>query len=56
MKINYVEIEKFRSIKKASFYLNNITAVVGENNAGKTAILRALNAVLNFQQEQDLIG
>lgn len=53
MKISYVEIEKFRSIKKASFNLNNITAVVGENNAGKTAILRALNAVLNFQQEQN---
>ena len=30
----------------------NITAIVGENNAGKTAILKALNAVLNFHEEE----
>lgn len=33
--------------------MNDITAVVGENNAGKTAVLRALNAVLNFEYEED---
>lgn len=52
MKISEVYIEKFRSIKKASFKMNNITAVVGENNAGKTAVLRALNAVLNYKFEE----
>lgn len=53
MKVIEVTIEKFRSIKKASFRMDNITAVVGENNAGKTAVLRALNAVLNYKYEED---
>ena len=53
MKINEVTIEKFRSIKKAILHMNDITAVVGENNAGKTAVLRAINAVLNFKYEED---
>lgn len=52
MKISEVTIEKFRSIKKATFRMNDITAVVGENNAGKTAVLRALNAVLNYKFEE----
>lgn len=52
MKISSVEIQKFRSIKYAKFDLNNITAVVGENNAGKTAVLRAINAFMNFQFEK----
>ena len=52
MKISEVKIEKFRSIKKASFRMKDITAVVGENNAGKTGVLRALNAVLNFEAEE----
>lgn len=33
--------------------MKDITAVVGENNAGKTAVLRALNAVLNFRYEEE---
>lgn len=53
MKISEVTIEKFRSIKKASFRMSDITAVVGENNAGKTAVLRALNAVLNYKHEEE---
>ena len=32
--------------------MKNITAVVGENNAGKTAVLRALNSVLNYNSEE----
>ena len=31
--------------------MNDITAIVGENNAGKTAILRALNAIMNYEEE-----
>lgn len=53
MKISEVTIEKFRSIKKATFRMSDITAVVGENNAGKTAVLRALNAVLNYRHEEE---
>lgn len=52
MRIEEVKITKFRSIKKASFVMDNITAIVGENNAGKTAILRALNSFFNFEEEK----
>lgn len=53
MKIVNVKIEKFRSIKKAEFEANEINAIVGENNAGKTTVLRALNAFFNFEEEKD---
>jgi len=33
--------------------MHDNTAIVGENNAGKTAILRALNAVMNYAQERE---
>ena len=52
MRISNVSIKKFRSIKEANFRMNDITAIVGENNAGKTGILRALNSVFNFEEEQ----
>ncbi|EPD77510.1 ATP-dependent endonuclease [Atopobium sp. oral taxon 199] len=52
MKISSITIKKFRSIKEASFHMNDITAIVGENNAGKTGILRALNSVFNFDEER----
>lgn len=52
MKITKVTIKKFRSIENASFNLKKITGIVGENNSGKTAILRALNAVFNFKLEE----
>ena len=52
MKIEQIEITKFRSIKHARIVMHDITAIVGENNAGKTAILRALNAVMNYEQEK----
>ena len=52
MRIEEVKIKNFRSIKSATFRMNKITAVVGENNAGKTAVLRAINAVLNYMDEE----
>ena len=33
--------------------MHDITAIVGENNAGKTAVLRALNSVMNFKEEEE---
>ena len=53
MKITKIHIENFRSIKNATINLNEITALVGENNAGKTAILRALNSVFNYEYEKE---
>ncbi len=52
MIIKTIEIEKFRTIKKSKIELKNIMAIVGENNAGKTTILRAINAVMNFKMEE----
>lgn len=52
LKITEITIEKFRSIKNATLRINNILAIVGENNAGKTAVLRAINSVLNFKFEE----
>ena len=53
MKIESVIITNFRSIKKAVIRMHDITAIVGENNAGKTAVLRALNSVMNFKEEEE---
>ena len=44
MKIDRLWITKFRSIKQACISCGATTAVVGANNAGKSALLRSLNA------------
>jgi putative ATP-dependent endonuclease of OLD family len=46
MKIKRVLIKNYRSIKTLEFYPNSICALVGENNAGKSNILAALNLLL----------
>lgn len=46
MRISSVKITNWRSIKDLSFSAGRITALVGANNAGKTAILSALNFLL----------
>lgn len=43
MKIKKVKIENFRSIKSVEFDFLNLTILIGENNTGKTNILRALD-------------
>ena len=53
MRIKEVQIKQFRSVKEAKFEFNQINAVVGENNAGKTAVLRALNSFFNFENEKE---
>jgi putative ATP-dependent endonuclease of OLD family len=46
MRIARLLIEHFRSIKKLDFDPGNLCILIGENNAGKSNILRALNLVL----------
>jgi putative ATP-dependent endonuclease of OLD family len=46
MKIARISIENFRSIRSAEIYPTDVCALVGENNAGKTNILRALDFLL----------
>lgn len=47
MKIKDIHISKFRSIENGKFHFNQITAIVGQNNSGKSALMRALNSFFN---------
>lgn len=51
MRLSEVSIENYRSIHTCKIRFRELTALVGENNAGKTAILRALNSFFNFEKE-----
>lgn len=52
MKISRIIIKKFRSIDKADIWIGSINAIVGQNNSGKSCLLRALNAFFNYDNEQ----
>lgn len=46
MKITRLKVENFRSIKALDMPLSSTTVLIGQNNAGKTAILEALRIAL----------
>ena len=46
MKITRLHIENFRSIKSIDLELGDTTVFIGQNNAGKTAILDAVRISL----------
>jgi predicted ATP-dependent endonuclease of OLD family len=52
MNLTYIEIKKFRSIEHCKIQLNSINAIVGQNNSGKSAIIRALNCFFNYEKEE----
>lgn len=52
MKISNIELKKFRSIENCTIELNSLNAIVGQNNSGKSAIIRALNCFFNFKSEE----
>lgn len=52
MRLKTIKIQNFRSIKECVIQVETICALVGENNSGKSAILRALNAFFNFDMEK----
>lgn len=52
MKITRIIIKKFRSIDKADVWSGSINAIVGQNNSGKSCLLRALNAFFNYEKEE----
>ena len=52
MKNSKIELKKFRSIEKCLIELNDLNAIVGQNNSGKSAIIRALNCFFNFKDEE----
>ena len=46
MCITRIHIENFRSIRNLNMNLGDSTVLIGQNNAGKTAILDAIRIVL----------
>jgi len=53
MNLTHIEIKKFRSIEHCKIVLNSINAIVGQNNSGKSAIIRALNCFFNYEKEEE---
>lgn len=52
MKLSRLIVYNFRSIKACDISFSEVSAIIGENSAGKTAILRALNSVFNWDFEK----
>lgn len=50
MKLKSLYIENFRNIKKLKMEFSLLTVIVGENNAGKTTILKALYKILKMDE------
>ncbi len=52
VRLTRLKIDKFRAIRDADKRIGEELALVGQNSAGKTSVLRALNAFFNFEQER----
>ena len=45
-RLETLEISNFQSVEKADIQLGGFTVIVGPSNSGKSALLRALRAVV----------
>lgn len=52
VRVTRLKIQKFRAIEYAEIELGETIALVGQNGAGKSSVLRALNAFFNFESER----
>lgn len=52
-RVTRLKIEKFRAIGAADVELGDTVALVGQNGAGKSSVLRALNAFFNVDDERE---
>jgi len=50
-----IEIRNYQSVGHAKFAIDGFTVIVGKNNLGKSAIIRAVNAGLTNQQGDNFI-
>lgn len=50
-----VHIENFQSVRQADLEVDGLTIITGQNNAGKSAIMRALRAVFQNRRGSDFI-
>lgn len=55
MRIVHLRIERFRSIRSATLFPADHNVYLGPNNLGKTAILEALNLLLNPEVRQETV-
>lgn len=53
MKLKTIRIQKFRAIRSSEIHVGSELALVGQNSAGKSSVLRALNAFFNFKTEKN---
>ena len=51
MRIEQIHIQKFRSLDDVTINCDQVLALVGSNNAGKSHVLRALNVFFNYESE-----
>lgn len=57
MRLDKINIKNFRSINNCTVQSGKISALVGENNTGKSGVLKALNVFFNYDQEEySLLG
>src|ERR1700692_1866959 len=54
MRLCKFEIHNFKGIQSTSFDWEDIIILIGENNAGKSSVLQALQCFLNGSQVKDL--
>ena len=50
-----ITIKNFQSIKKLKFTIDGFTVIVGKNNIGKSAIIRAIKSALTNQSGNEFI-
>lgn len=53
MRLERIRVKHFRSIESCDIGMGPVTALVGENNSGKSSLLRALNAFFNYEKERE---
>ncbi|WP_139048207.1 AAA family ATPase [Pseudoalteromonas sp. BSi20652] len=42
-------------LKKTDIWISSINAIVGQNNSGKSCLLRALNVFFNYEKRRAII-
>lgn len=52
VRLRKLQIKNFRAISDATIEFGDTLALVGQNGAGKTSVLRALNSFFNFEDER----
>ncbi|MEF3310073.1 AAA family ATPase [Paenibacillus sp. GYB004] len=52
MRLDKINIKNFRSINNCTVQSGKISALVGENNTGKSGLLKALNVFFNYEKEE----